>query len=269
MFVRKSRTALILTFVMVFAMFAVVFNAPFQREQASAQGVGWLSDSSVSYLTSSGITVYVPSWVPGPFSGSSPEIYAGNGSYSIYFVSGATFLYITGEYGGGFPGGSEADLNVPLSVNASVMGYPAIQDIGIPAGASTPIYDKVMWIAGGVLYTVQGNGLDTDSLTLANNSVALSEPAPAPSTGGSSGSSDQSTGSTDTSSNVSSSSTSSSDTSTSSTTSSSSTSSSATTAPTPTVVSDGTDGPRFVDDAGDGTGGPLPPMLFDDGTGGA
>lgn len=263
---RRPRTALITSIAIAFAMLAAFLSSPLQREEASAQSVSWLSDSSVSYLTSSGITVYMPSWVPGPFSGSAPEIYAGNGNYSVYFVSGTTFLYITGVYGGEFPGGSEADLNVPLSINANVLGYPAIQDIGIPAGSTTPIYDKVMWIAGGVLYTVWGNGLDTDSLTLANSSVALSEPAP--STGGS----DQSTSSGD-SGSTSSSSSSSSNTSSSTSGSTSSTAYSSTStssvSPTPTVSSDGTDGARFIDDAGDGTGGPRPPILQDDGTGGA
>jgi hypothetical protein len=121
----------------------------------------------------------VPSWIPGPVNGTAPEIYAGGGSYSIYFYAGPSFLFISGVAGGGFPGGSEANLNVELSVNANVQGWPAIQDIGIPAGTPTPIYDKVMWIADGVFYTVSGNGLDTDSLTLANGSVALGAPAPA------------------------------------------------------------------------------------------
>lgn len=266
---RRSSTALITSVAIAFAMLATLLSSSLQREDASAQSVSWLSDSSVSYLTSSGITVYVPSWVPGPFSGSSPEIYAGSGSYSIYFVSGTAFLYVTGEYGAGFPGGSEADLNVPLSINTSVLGYPAIQDIGIPAGSTTPIYDKVMWIAGGVLYTVWGNGLDTDSLTLANSSVALSEPAP--NTGGDTSSGDQSSSSGDagsTSSGTSSSSNTSSSSSEPASTSNTDSSSSST-SPTPTVLSDGTDGARFIDDAGDGTGGPRPPILQDDGTGGA
>lgn len=175
---RSSRSALL---PILFLVAAVIFWPTVdsvQRNSASAQSVSWLGPDSTSYLTSSsGIPVWVPSWLPGPVAGTTPEIYASSGSYSIYFYSGSSFLYITGVAGGGFPAGSEADLNVQLSVNASVAGYPAIQDIGIPAGSNTPIYDKVMWIAGGVLYTVNGNGLDSGSMALANSSVVLQPPA--------------------------------------------------------------------------------------------
>lgn len=178
---RSSRSAL---FPIVLLIAAVLFWPvvdSMQRQSTSAQSVSWLGPDSTSYLTSSGIPVMVPSWLPGPVAGSSPEIYAGGGSYSIYFYgAGNTFLYITGVAGAGFPGGSEANLNVELTVNASVQGYPAIHDLGIPEGSDTPIYDKVMWIAGGVLYTVSGNGLDSDSLSLANSSVVLQAPAPVP-----------------------------------------------------------------------------------------
>lgn len=178
--IRASRTAIFSTLFITLALITSLVASSLQRDDATAQGIGWLSTDSVSYLTSSGIPVMVPGWVPGPVSGSSPEIYAGGGSYSIYFYSGSSFLFITGVAGGGFPGGSEANLNVELSINASVQGWPAIQDIGIPEGSETPIYDKVMWIADGVYYTVSGNGLDTDSLTLANSSVALYAQAPDP-----------------------------------------------------------------------------------------
>ncbi len=177
--IRASRSVTIPTFVVTLALCIAMVTGSIQRNDAAAQSVDWLSADSVSYLTSSGIPVLVPAWIPGPVNGVSPEIYAGGGSYSVYFYAGSSFLFISGVAGGGFPGGSEANLNVQLSVNASVQGWPAIQDIGIPEGSPTPIYDKVMWIADGVLYTVSGNGLDTDSLTLANSSVALGVPAPA------------------------------------------------------------------------------------------
>ncbi len=170
---RSSRAALLPIFALVFALVAWPVVDRINHQDSSAQTVGWLSAESESYLTSSGIPVMVPSWLPGPVSGSAPEVYAGGGSYSIYFYAGNSFLYITGVAGGGFPAGSEANLNVQLSVNASVMGYPAIHDLGIPEGSDTPIYDKVMWIADGVFYTVSGNGLDTDSMTIANSSAIL------------------------------------------------------------------------------------------------
>lgn len=152
----------------------------FAPRTAEAQNVDWLSAESASYLNSSGIVVYVPSWLPAGVSGVTPEIYAGDGSYSIYFYVNSGFLYITGTAGAGFPGGSEANLNVQLFENSSVLGYPAINDIGIPEGRDTPIYDKTMWRANGVLYTVSLLGVGTDSVSLANSSLALTAPAPAP-----------------------------------------------------------------------------------------
>lgn len=260
-----STTSIVVLLSLLFTLIPV-------KSPVSAQGVGWLSDDSVSYLTSSGITVMVPSWVPGPVNGVAPEISAGGGSYGIYFYySGTTFLYITGVAGGGFPGGSEANLNVPLSINASVQGYSAIQDIGIPEGSSTPIYDKVMWIQNGVLYTVMGNGLDTDSLTLANSSVALYAPAPPAPTDvpvvsqpdeSSSSSSTTSSNSSVTSGNTGS---------TVQTSSGTSDPTEVAPTPTPTLSSDGTDGAIYPSptEPTDGTSGPIPPVTANDGTGGA
>lgn len=292
---RSLRSYRILTILLIAACVFWPVVDTLQRQATSAQSVSWLGPDSTSYLTSSGIPVWVPSWIPGPVAGTSPEIYAGGGSYSIYFYGGGgSFLYITGVAGAGFPGGSEANLNVELSVNTSVAGYPAIQDIGIPEGSDTPIYDKVMWIANGVLYTVNGNGLDTGSLTLANSSVVLQPPAaPAPTsppvvqqppanTGGeSSGSTSGGSGSSQTSS---------SGQTTGSTSGSQSGSSTTTTgvadesggsegsgdSPEATgVADDGTGGPWYTghgvsDLPSDGTAGPIPPRIFpDDGTGGA
>lgn len=176
---RFSRSAFLPLILLIAAVIFWPTVDSVQRQSASAQSVGWLGPDSTSYLTqSSGIPVWVPSWLPGPVAGTAPEIYAGGGSYSIYFYgAGGSFLYITGVAGAGFPGGSDANLNVELTVNASVAGYPAIHDVGIPEGSDVPIYDKVMWIAGGVLYTVNGNGLDSGSMALANSSVVLQAPA--------------------------------------------------------------------------------------------
>lgn len=294
---RASRAALTTTFVLMLSLAFSLFLPAINYQHASGQSVEWLSDDSVSYLSSSGVPVMVPSWVPGPVAGSTPEIYAGGGSYSIYFYfSGTTFLYITGVAGGGFPGGSEANLNVELSVNASVQGYPAIHDVGIPEGSDTPIYDKVMWIADGVFYTISGNGLDTDSLTLANSAIALYADAPVATElppesdlgvdtseqtvannaenvttdddpAENADAPDESTDATESSDSTTSESDNISD-------NNAAESSESNSAPQPTnVSSDGTGGAWFVgmevnDDASDGTAGPPPPILDDDGTGG-
>lgn len=292
---RTTRSALLPILLLVAAMIFWPVTDAVQQRTTSAQSVSWLGPDSTSYLTqSSGIPVWVPSWLPSPVAGTTPEIYAVGGSYSIYFHGGGnTFLYISGVAGAGFPGGSEANLNVELTVNASVAGYPAIQDIGIPAGSETPIYDKVMWIAGGVLYTVNGNGLDSDSLSLANSSVVLQPPAaPAPTsppavdqppanTGGDS-SGGNTAGSGSTGSSTSGQTSSSGLTSTSSGQSGStgvvdeSDGTSASDSPQATgVADDGTSGPWYTghgvsDQPSDGTAGPMPPRLRpDDGTGGA
>lgn len=163
----------------------VVVAAPDQVPSVTAmtreQNVDWMSTDTAVYLGSIGMDVMVPAWLPAPFEGVAPDVYAGDGSYSLYWMAPGgtpTFLHITGVVGAGFPDGSKADLNVPLSVNTSVQGWPAIQDIGIPAGSSTPIYDQVWWIANGVRYSVEGNNIGADSLTLANSLVSLQAPPP-------------------------------------------------------------------------------------------
>lgn len=146
---------------------------------SSEQNVDWMSSETASYLGSIGMDVMVPTWIPNPFTGVAPDVYAGDGSYSLYWMApGAppTFLHITGVVGGGFPDGSKADLNVPLSINESVQGWPAIRDIGIPAGSSTPIYDQVWWIVDGVRYSVESNNIGIDSLTIANSMLHLDMP---------------------------------------------------------------------------------------------
>lgn len=276
---RASRSVLVPLFLLIAAMIFWPIADGVRHQSASAQNVSWLGADSSSYLTqSSGIPVMVPSWLPSPVSGASPEIYASGGSYSIYFYAGGSFLYITGVAGAGFPGGSEANLNVELSINASVQGYPAIQDIGIPEGSTTPIYDKVLWIAGGVLYTVSGNGLSSDSLSLANSSVVLqapAAPAPAPTTppqvqppSNSGGSSSGQSGSSNTG-------TTSTQTGGASQTSTGVVDESEPAQSGRSIADDGTAGPWYTghgvsDLPSDGTAGAIPPRLFpDDGTGGA
>jgi hypothetical protein len=145
------------------------------------QNVSWMSADTASYLASVGMDVMVPSWIPAPFEGVAPDVYAGDGSYSLYWLGSGdvpTFLHITGVVGAAFPDGSKADLNIPLSVNASVQGWPAIQDYGIPAGSDTPIYDQVWWIADGVRYSVESNNIGAASMSIANSMVYLEAPAP-------------------------------------------------------------------------------------------
>lgn len=168
------------------AMISPVVAAPAHDAtgiRASAQNVDWMSTDTALSLDV-GMDVLVPTWIPEPFAGYAPSISAGGGYYQVYWMipGGApTFLYIEGVAGGSLPAGSPADLNKPLTVNASVQGWEAIHDIGIPAGGSTPIYDQVWWVANGVLYTVSSNNMTGyDSLSLANSLVSLQAPAPAP-----------------------------------------------------------------------------------------
>ncbi len=146
-----------------------------------AQNVDWLSLETAASLDI-GIDVLVPSGIPEPFSGVSPSVTASDGYYQIYWMvpgGSPTFLYIEGVAGGELPAGSPADLNKQLNINATVQGWDAIQDTGIPAGGSTPIYDQVWWIANGVLYTVSSNNMTaSDSLSLANSLVVLQAPEP-------------------------------------------------------------------------------------------
>lgn len=144
-------------------------------DQASAirtlnQNVDYLGPDNAARLNLE-FPVLVPSYVPGPFSGE-PAVDAGGGYYSLYWMTSGgapTFLQITGLAGGGLPAGSPYDLNVQLSVNASVQGYDAIHDV-------TPAYDAVWWIAGGVLYKVESLNMETDSLSLANSLIGYVGP---------------------------------------------------------------------------------------------
>lgn len=148
-----------------------------------AQNVDWMSAEMAARLDLP-MDVLVPAWVPAPFDGSPPSVTASGGYYQIYWMvpgGSPTFLYIEGTAGGSMPAGSPADLNKPLSVNASVQGWNAIHDIGIPAGSDTPIYDQVWWVANGVLYTVSSNNMTgSDSLSLANSLVVLQGPTADP-----------------------------------------------------------------------------------------
>lgn len=138
------------------------------RDDARHQTPDWLSESGAAALNV-GIDVLVPSYVPAPFGGE-PSISAASGAYRLYwFIPGTppTFLQISGEAGGFIPDYSEYDRNNQLFVNANVQGYEAYHDL-------TPIYDRVYWRAGNVVYTVDSHNLtDTDSLSLANSLITL------------------------------------------------------------------------------------------------
>jgi hypothetical protein len=137
---------------------------------------GWLGAEGAARLDL-GFDVLVPWEVPAPFDGE-PAIDAYDGYYSLYWlIAGAppTYLLITGEVGGAIPDFSYYDRNVQLEVNAEVQGIPAYHDL-------TPIYDKVYWQVGDIVYTVDSHNLSsTDSLTLANSLFPLGgTPLPTP-----------------------------------------------------------------------------------------
>lgn len=181
-FMRHAAGALVTVSLLLGGAAPAVFAAP----QTSAvmtvvpsQNVDWMSPDTAAALDI-GMDVMVPTWIPDPFSGMAPSVTASGGYYQLYWMipgGSPTFLYIEGTVGGGFPAGSPADLNNPLSVNASVQGWSAIHDIGIPAGSETPIYDQVWWIANGVLYTVSSNNMTgTDTMSLAESLIVLQPP---------------------------------------------------------------------------------------------
>jgi hypothetical protein len=138
---------------------------------ATAQNVDWMSEEMARSLDL-GFAVLVPTSIPAPYS-SPPSVSASGGYYSLYWGPSGGFLEISGTVGGSLPAGSPADLNNELFINASVQGYPAIHDV-------TSIYDSVWWIAGGVLYQVNGLNVSIGSLDLANSLVTLVPPAPEP-----------------------------------------------------------------------------------------
>lgn len=259
------------------------------------QNVDYLSTDQGAALDL-GFTVLVPDWIPSPFGGS-PSVDASGGYYSLYWMNDSgdpTFLQVEGIVGGGLPAGSPYDLNVQLSINASVNGIGAIQDV-------TPIYDAVWWIQGGVLYKVESRNSGTDSLSLANSLIAFQPPlyepepeptdvpVPEPTTPPDTGEPTDNTGgedvptepdptdvpstddsSTDTMEQSATGSSTSEDTSTSEDVPTDSTTTDAgsdgTTAPTPTPVS--TDGTGESSVSSDGTGGASIPTYGGDGTGG-
>lgn len=154
--------------------------------RVAAQNVDWMSADTAATLDLP-MDVLVPSWVPAPFDSVAPSVAAGGGYYSLYWMipgGPTTFLYVEGTVGGALPAGSPANLNKALGINATVQGWNAIHDLGIPEGGDTPIYDQVWWIANGVLYTVSSNNMTgTDTMSLANSLVVLVPPAaeaPAP-----------------------------------------------------------------------------------------
>ncbi|HEY7035881.1 MAG TPA: hypothetical protein VH482_31390 [Thermomicrobiales bacterium] len=143
--------------------------APPKHEIATRFDVpGWMSAETAQQLDL-GFDVLVPADVPSPFDGE-PAVEAYDGYYQLYWlIAGAppTYLLISGEVGGTIPDFSYYDRNVQLEVNADVQGTPAYHDL-------TPIYDRVYWQVGDVVYTVDSHNLDsTDSLTLANSLFPL------------------------------------------------------------------------------------------------
>ncbi len=79
-----------------------------------------------------------------------------------------------------------------MEINAAVQGYPAYHDL-------TPIYDKVYWQVGNIVYTVDSHNLSsTDSLSLANSLYPLGGTPPPADTGSDTGENTGGDGSGDT-----------------------------------------------------------------------
>lgn len=155
-------------------------SAPPAASTARFDVPGWMSAQTAATLNL-GFDVLVPADVPAPFQGE-PAVEARDGYYQLYWlIPGAppTYLLISGEVGGTIPAFSYYDRNVQLQVNADVQGTPAYHDL-------TPIYDRVYWQVGNVVYTVDSHNLaSTDSLSLANSLSPLG--APPADTGGGTG----------------------------------------------------------------------------------
>lgn len=175
---RRPRHAVAVRF---FAILAILFSSRHSPVSVSAAPArpasvvsarfdipSWLSAGTASRLDL-GFDVLVPGDVPAPFGGE-PAVDASDGFYSLYWlIPGAppTYLLISGEAGGAIPDFSYYDRNVQLEINADVRGTPAYHDL-------TPIYDKVYWETGGIVYTVDSHNMEgTDSLSLANRLFPL------------------------------------------------------------------------------------------------
>jgi hypothetical protein len=171
--------------------------------RSSDQTPDWITPDVQSQLAGSNMPVLAPSSIPGPF-GSLPSISASDGFYQLYWLipgTPATYLLVTGTVGGSIPAYSEYDRNVELTQNDSVLGTPAYHD-------QTPIYDRIYFAIGGVVYMVDSNNIGDSSSGIANSMSyvdlpATEEPAetPPPDTGsgGTDTGGDTSTGETDTS----------------------------------------------------------------------
>jgi hypothetical protein len=134
-----------------------------EHAEPTLQSPGWMTQDILDRLTVVGASVLAPSYLPSavPFL---PSVDAYSGYYSFYWLvpgSPPTFLHVTGTVGGGIPAYSKYDRNVQLVQNATVLGYPAWQDL-------TPIYDLVYFQIGSVVYSVESNNIGEGSLAIAN-----------------------------------------------------------------------------------------------------
>lgn len=165
-------TASVLVSIAIALLQSAAFAAPGETsgDHTLNQNVDYLAPEIAARLDLD-FPVLVPSYVPGPFGGE-PAVDAGDGYYSLYWMNtgGApTLLQITGSVGGSLPAGSLNDLNNQLSVNATVQGQEAIQDL-------TPNYDAVYWVANGVLYKVESQNMPMGSLSLATSLIPFVAP---------------------------------------------------------------------------------------------
>jgi hypothetical protein len=173
--------------------------------QSSPQTPDWITPDVQSQLAGANMPVLAPSYIPGPF-GSLPSISASDGYYQLYWLipgTPATYLLVTGTVGGSIPAYSEYDRNVELTQNDSVLGTPAYHD-------QTPIYDRIYFAIGGVVYMVDSNNIGDSTSGIANSmsyvdlpepEAPVETPPPDTGTGETDTGGDTSTGETDTSEN--------------------------------------------------------------------
>ena len=145
--------------------------APGPRSASAQSSPGWISPEQAALFTNDWPAL-VPSYVPEPFASVAPQVSVSGGEYRLYwgvFGGSPTFLDVRGYLSGYIPAGSAYDLNIELTVNASVRGNEAYHDL-------TPIYDAVYWREGGISYWANSQGLSSDIVSYANSFTSAAAP---------------------------------------------------------------------------------------------
>ena len=141
------------------------------RSASAQSSPGWMSPEQAALFTNDWPAL-VPSYVPEPFASVAPQVSVSGGEYRLYwgvFGGSPTFLDVRGYLSGYIPAGSAYDLNIELTVNASVRGNEAYHDL-------TPIYDAVYWREGGISYWANSQGLSSDIVSYANSFTSAAAP---------------------------------------------------------------------------------------------